>query len=105
MGGRVVYEPLAKAYPEHMRINVYRPNKQGGYISSKYIDKTKSIEEQIDEVWLQEAESYGIAGKYHTSWDWLMPVCNKLGMLFVSTDINVVYDDVINRIMAANSKV
>ena len=43
--------------------------------------------------------------EYHTSWDWLIPVCNKLGILFVSTDINVVYDDVINRIMAANSKI
>ena len=38
--------------------------------------------------------------EYHSSWDWLMPVCIKLGMESVSTDINKTYNDVITRIGA-----
>lgn len=37
--------------------------------------------------------------KYHTSWDWLMPVSIKLRMVIVDTDITKTYKDVIKRIM------
>jgi len=36
--------------------------------------------------------------KYHSSWDWLMPVCIKLGMVLVSTVIILTYKTVINEI-------
>lgn len=36
--------------------------------------------------------------EYHKSWDWLMPVCVKLGMETVPIDIKTAYEHVINRI-------
>lgn len=35
---------------------------------------------------------------YYSSWDWLMPVCIKLGMEFVNTNIVLTYKNVINEI-------
>lgn len=35
---------------------------------------------------------------FHSSWDWLMPVCIKLGMIFVNTNIVLTYNNVLNGI-------
>lgn len=40
--------------------------------------------------------------KYHSDWDWLMPVCIKLRMDTVSTDIDKTYKHVVTTIMEAN---
>lgn len=36
--------------------------------------------------------------KFHTSWDWLMPVCIKLNMSYIYTDINMAYYEVLEKI-------
>lgn len=40
--------------------------------------------------------------EYHTSWDWLMPVCIRLKFEYICTDINRAYEQVINEIKKRN---
>lgn len=46
---------------------------------------------------LEENEEF-LHLQYHTSWDWLMPVCQKLELKTICTDINQAWNEVLERI-------
>lgn len=78
MGWKVIVEPLSKSYPNNIRIKDIDPdgNCTGHTPLNEY-----SIAEHWSNLLNQE---YGRCGKYHSSWDWLMPSWGKLSLLLLA---------------------